>query len=286
MPKVPAFPPPLVEAYAKRNLGILVGSGLSLAQGVGGDFPKWSELPRRFLDRIRALGLRDQDWVARKEASLQGRLTLDDMLAELDVLKVPLEDGRKYQVAVNAVFRPRTAAPADVHHALVDLDVNLLATTNYDELIEETGGPRRSLYTWQESDRALSDIADGRRVLFKIHGNAAEANTLVMTRREYNDVSADTRYQRILGQLLQTHTFILLGYGISDPHDLDLILRNNTMAFGEATRTHYALLRKDAAAPHVERWQKEFNIQVIPYDDHADLPAILRALGGTRPNPH
>lgn len=43
---------------------------------------------------------------------------------------------------------------------------------------------------------------------------------------------------------------------------------------------HYALM-KDVSQS--DRWRREFNVESIPYQDHADLPAILRQLRATKP---
>ena len=121
--------------------------------------------------------------------------------------------------------------------------------------------------------RALR-IGDGRKVLFKIHGSAENEVSVVMTRREYDDAAKDVPYQRIMSHLLQSYTFLLVGYGINDPLDLDLVFGLNAGAFGSATRTP---LRADAQEReprhHRDRWQRDMNIQVVPYDDHGDLPA-------------
>jgi tetratricopeptide (TPR) repeat protein len=283
MANLPDLPPPLLAAHAAGILGVLVGSGFSRAGGVVGGFPKWTDLPGRFLDQIAALGQRDKAWVDKRRMLLEPNLSLVDMLAMLDGFQAALD--RSYQQALTSVFRPDPITPGDVHKALVELDVALLATTNYDELIEEAGGPRRAVYTWRESDKALADIAQKRRVLFKIHGTASRADTMVMTRREYDAAGHDAAYQRIQGDLFQNHTFLFVGYGMNDPYDLDLTLDLNARSFGVAVRRHYLLMHKDEAAPHAERWDREKNLQVITFEDYADLPAILRALGGARTSP-
>ncbi len=54
---------------------------------------------------------------------------------------------------------------------------------NYDSLVESVEGPPvRTPYTWMESDKALGDIKDARKVLFKIHGTANREDTVVMTK--------------------------------------------------------------------------------------------------------
>jgi hypothetical protein len=261
---------------------VLVGSGLSLAHDVKGNFPLWSALPKRLLDEVEAHSMIPDDQIAALRGVVQGSpLKLDMLLSVLDTLKIAL--GIKYQEAIRAIFRPRDAAPGDVHRALVELGVNVLATTNYDHLLEDAEGSRgRTSYTWMDSTNALGDINAGGSVLFKIHGTATLVKTVVMTRIEYTLAAADPSYQRVMSHLLQTRTFLLIGYGINDPHDLDLVFASNIKAFGSAGQMHYALMRGVSDTDRT-RWENDFNVQVIPYQDHADLPAILRQLRATKP---
>ena len=222
--------------------------------------------------------------IANKRGSFtSGRLALEDMLSELDTLRTSLVSVRKYQAALSAIFRPRTAAPGDVHRALVDLGVRILATTNYDSLLEAAQGPPlRTPFTWTESDKALGDIDEGRDVLFKIHGTADREDTVVMTQSEYEKASKDKSYPHGMSHLLQNYMFLFIGYGINDPLDLDLVFKRNVEAFGSATRGHCALM-KDARQIDRDRWQRGFNVHVLPYQNHDDLPAILRQLRAEKP---
>jgi hypothetical protein len=186
---------------------------------------------------------------------------------------------RKYRAALGSIFRPTTAAPGDVHRAIAELGANVILTTNYDLLFEAVSGPpARMAYTWREADKALADIEEGRPVLFKIHGSAEHHDTIVMTRAEYAEAALHAPYQRALSYLLQGYTFLLVGYGINDPLDLDLVFGLNASAFGAASKTHYALMRDGVSATDRDRWQRDMNVQVVTYADHADLPAIVRSL--------
>ena len=162
----------------------------------------------------------------------------------------------------------------------MELGVHLLVTTNLDELLEIVEGPpARRAYSWRKPDQVLDDIREGLKVLFKIHGSAEDDDSVVMTRAQYLRAAGDPPYQKTMSLLLQTHTFLFVGYGIDDPLGLDLVLGQNTQAFGSAAQTHYALV-KDARPTDRDRWQRALNVQVVPYDDDRALPAILRALRG------
>jgi hypothetical protein len=127
----------------------------------------------------------------------------------------------------------------------------------------------------------MLDIQEGRKVLYKIHGTADRNETVVMTQTEYAKARDYQPYQRALVFLLQRYTFLLIGYGMNDPLDLDLVFELNATAFGSAGRTHYALI-KGANPRECDRWRRDLNVQVVPYDDHAELPTILRAMRATK----
>jgi hypothetical protein len=257
---------------------VLFGSGLSPTKSAGGPFPTWRELPERLLEQALQHGVMLQTHVDARRMLMSGAVSLDTMLAELDTIKSTLRNARKYQAALDAIFSPTGAVCGDVHKALVELGVNLLVTTNYDELLEQAEGPpTRAVYTWQDADNAHSRIKAKRKVLFKIHGTVDKEKTVVMSRRDYDEAARDQSYQQIMRHFLQSYTFLLVGYGINDPHDLDVVFGLNVSAFGCATNTHYALM-KDAQQSDKDRWQRDFNVQVMDYPNHGDLPAILRAL--------
>lgn len=196
------------------------------------------------------------------------------MLAELDTLRTALD--RQYRQALAEVFRPQDAAPGAAHDALAALEPPAILTTNYDDLIELADRGRKP-YTWRRAADALSDLEIDRRVLLKVHGSADDTDSVVMTLSEYRAAHRDPGYRRVLGHLLQAHTFLFVGYGLNDPEDLDLLLRENASAFRSAARRHFALLR-DPADTERDRLHRDFHVQVVAYRDHEQVPAFLQDL--------
>ncbi|MDC0708831.1 SIR2 family protein [Stigmatella sp. ncwal1] len=276
------FPQPLLEAYRSKKLALCVGSGLSLSQGVQGNFPTWKELPRRFIDACAHHGMADNNFIQGQTYLFKSPMSLEPMLAALGVLSKTLGPVF-YQRALTAIFRPKDVKPGVVHEAIAKLGVRTLLTTNYDELIEELGEtPRRQVYTWKESDKALQDLKEDRPVLLKIHGTAHRADTVVMTELEYHQARADRSYQAVLSHLFQGYTFLFLGYGMNDPLDLDLVLKWNAESFRSTAQWHYALMKqpsdKEPRAAEWERYQREYNVQALGYRDHGDLELIVEQL--------
>ncbi|HZH17115.1 MAG TPA: SIR2 family protein [Archangium sp.] len=271
-----SFPKPVLEACRSQSLALFIGSGLSLGRDVKGSFPTWSQLPHRLLDACERLGSLDEQVIQARRGLFSGRMRLEVMLADLGSLRAALD--RDYQKALNDIFRPADAAPGAAHQAVARLGVRALLTTNYDPLLERLQEARhRQAYTWKESELALSDLESGRNVLLKVHGTAERHDTVVMTESEYRDVRSNPSYRAVLGHLLQGYTFLFIGYGMNDPLDLDLVLKWNADAFKSAARRHYALL-KDPSDTDRDRYEREYNVRVIPYSDHAQLPAILEEL--------
>ena len=111
---LPLLPNRLLDAHRAGKLALFVGSGLSL--GVQGNFPTWGQLPQRLLDACERYDSLDPAALALKRQSLALRMSLEQMLAELGVLRTALR--RDYQAALNDVFRPagrRSGARAPRH---------------------------------------------------------------------------------------------------------------------------------------------------------------------------
>src|SRR5262249_13762882 len=94
------FPRPLLDAYEKGELAVLVGSGLSLALDVVGNFPRWDELPERLIvlageyDVLRPTQLDGLRQMFKEYANLDERLTT------LEVIKTALRTRAFYQKAL------------------------------------------------------------------------------------------------------------------------------------------------------------------------------------------
>ncbi|UYI11560.1 MULTISPECIES: SIR2 family protein [Myxococcus] len=277
------IPAPVLEAYRSNKLALFVGSGLSLGKDVQGDFPTWGKLPERLLDACKRYDSLDEETIRLKHALFRNRMRLESMLSELGTLRTSL--GRDYQNALNHIFRPPDAAPGKAQHAVIQLGVRAILTTNYDQLLELTPEmPRRQPYTWKDSDKALADLRAGRKILLKVHGTSEHHDTVVMSEVEYREAHSNSGYQAVLRHLLQEHLFLFVGYGMNDPLDLDLALKSNVESFGITTQRHYVLLR-DAAANDHDRIEREYNIRIIDCSRHEQVPEFLESLAAAKAIP-
>lgn len=267
----------LREEVAKRRLVPFVGSGLSLQPDVKGNFPSWLGLYERMIDAcLETPGALTEELLRDRRRRGAHELTSDTFLLELDQFKEGLGEAA-YHRFVADVFRPRNAAPGRAHRALIHLNAPAIITTNYDQLIERADSDRKLAgYTWRDAGGALSDLHSEREVLFKVHGCASDARTIVLTRREYDLAKGDQVYQQVMRLILARYTLLFVGYGLTDPWDLDYAF-NAHASLGAGARVHFALVR-DPPRGAVEQLRKKWNIVAIPYPDHQDVAGFLECL--------
>jgi hypothetical protein len=273
------IPAPIRRAHDSKKLVPFVGAGLSLGADVQGNSPPWKELPIRFLHACKEMSRIEDDEAVHYESLLRREQNLDVRLSELDSLKTRLD--RDYPAAIAQIFRPPNARCGAVHRALARLGCPIVATTNYDQLLEDAEGPpRRNVYTWRDMDHAMGEIDSGRKVLLKLHGCAAKPDSVIMTTSEYRSVQSDASYAGIIGHLIKSSTLLFIGYGMSDPLDFDIVLRQHTQVFKASSSRHFALLR-GAAQEVKDRLNRDFNIKVIDLTSYDEIPAFLDALAVT-----
>ncbi|MBN1655179.1 MAG: SUMF1/EgtB/PvdO family nonheme iron enzyme [Deltaproteobacteria bacterium] len=281
--KHPEIPNLLREAYQEGRLALLVGSGASLGRDVRGGFPTWKEVGERLLKYGAERGLVDENERDRRMEDIRNARSLEAMLGFLDDIRTALRN--HYREALAEVFRPRDASPGGLHQAIRELGVSALLTTNYDQMLEFSAAEdRRAIYTWCNSIDALSDLSMDRKILFKVHGCSTTISSVVLTRREYDDLEKDIQYKKAIEKLISDYTFLFVGYGMNDPFDLDRVLTKNKEFFWHAARDHFVLL-KDARDTDRDRYLRDFNVRVIAYDSHDDIVAFLHELAADRKEP-
>ena len=117
----PPVPKPLARSYARRQLAVFVGSGLSQGSDVAGGFPTWRAVPERLLELCAERTGLAEDELERRRDSFGNARKLEQFLADLDGLKELL--GKHYPPALESVFDPAGARPGAAHAALERLDV-------------------------------------------------------------------------------------------------------------------------------------------------------------------
>lgn len=196
---------------------------------------------------------------------------------------------------IRAACRYGVAKPHEIHRKIVSLGPRCFVTTNYDNLIEE------SLRNWQPdrffrspvTNRHLTETAEivhARAIdfIFKPHGDAADSESIILTREQYRQLLPQGERQAALESLkmlLASRPVVYLGFGLRDP---DFIYVRDLLAntYKGGTRDHYAIMA-DVSDAESDYWRRNYGIHLDSYTtterpdktrDHTALLTLLDTL--------
>jgi hypothetical protein len=207
-------PPELIEQMGKGNVVLFLGAGLSIGAGL----PGWGDLIRPLAERIGYAG--------------------DDLLKAAQFY-----ENRNGRHALISYLRDRLDTtgiePTPNHALLARLPINILFTTNLDDLLErayrQAGRPvnlvvgATELPFWDES----------RVNLVKLHGTYDRPDSVIITEQDYHTIyRSNALVVQQLNALLAIKTFLFAGYSVSDP-DFNQIYDQLRIDLGRHQRRPY-----------------------------------------------
>jgi hypothetical protein len=269
----------LRQVLGQADTVLFVGSGISMWSGL----PSWFGFIEELAKFVEASG--ENADLVRSEAQ-RGDLLQAASYGFYKLTKPQVGD------FVRAACKYGTAKPHEIHKKLVSLGPRCFVTTNYDNLIEE------SLRIWQPdrffrppvTNRQLTEIAGiiyarATDFVFKPHGDAADTDSIILTREQYRQLLPEgERHAALesLKMLLATRPVVYIGFGLRDPDFIYIRdLLSNTYKGG--TRDHYAIMA-DTHPAEVDYWRKTYGIHLIGYtttdrmDNSRDHSPLLKLL--------
>ncbi|MFA7893603.1 SIR2 family protein [Pseudomonas putida] len=269
----------LKKILAQPDTIIFIGSGISLWSGL----PTWAgmiEELAKFLEKGdgRADLIRAE---AKKGDLLQAASYGFDKLTKQQIGEF-----------IRETCRYGKARPHEIHRKIVSLGPRCFVTTNYDDLIEQ------SLREWQPdrfyrppvTNRHLTETAEivhARAVdfIFKPHGDAADSESIILTREQYRRLLPQGENQAALESvkmLLASRPVLYLGFGLRDP---DFIYVRDLLAntYKGGVRDHYAVMA-DVHEQEADYWRRNYGIHLLGYNttersdksrDHSPLLSLL-----------
>ena len=270
------FPRDLVEALASDDAIAIVGSGLSVAAGM----PSWTGLLNLMILEC------EQHCVRFKDSDELRQMLGSGLLLEVadeccNQLGKPL-----YRDFIQRTFRDQSAIPTNTHQFLMQLPFTAMLTTNYDNLLERAfiQNSKKPLLAPVYTQKNVSQLArlagEKKFFILKMHGHADDTESIILTRRDYQDVlHLNPAYRTTLSTLFVSRTLVFVGYGLRDP-DLNFIFDEQAAVYKNFARRHFAFFA-DPGNVLSRGFSDRFNIEVIPYDSkrkHAELGTLLQAL--------
>ncbi|MBS7416996.1 SIR2 family NAD-dependent protein deacylase [Pseudomonas syringae] len=269
----------LKNVLAQSDTIIFVGSGISLWSGL----PTWSGM----IEELAVFLERD----GRSAELVRAEARKGDLL---QAASYGFDKLTKQQIGefIREACRYGKAKPHQIHQKIVSLGPRCFITTNYDNLVEE------SLRLWQR-DRfyappvtnrhltATAEIVSARSTdfIFKPHGDAADSESIILTREQYRRLLPQGESQAALESvkiLLASRPVVYLGFGLRDP-DFMFVRDWLTNIYKGGVRDHYAVMA-DVREQEVDYWRDNYGIHLVGYNtlerpdktrDHSPLITLL-----------
>lgn len=168
------------------------------------------------------------------------------------------------------------------HRALVALELPLLFTTNYDELIEaaylEAGEQLRVSINETEF---MAHRSTREPHLVKLHGSIDQPESIVLTRGDY--AAARRQRQEMLGYLrheMADSGFLFVGFSLSDPN-FNAIHDDLRLTYGVNMPASYTVQGRRNAIK--ECYLRSLDVNTLWLDSWNDLPGFLRRINPRDP---
>lgn len=245
----------LIEAYKKSNVVPFIGSGLSIPFKI----PSWEFLIRELANLYASDG---NDWVLDViEADLKGY----DYWRAIDTLKhyKMLDDLEIQEKVVELILSKQDINLEESEHNYSDLrklNCKLYLTTNYDYLLQEYLKFALMPINLSGLDINTQNLFEHQRVCH-LHGSISNPGTIVLSRKSYDDLYSDKKYDDFLKLITGTKTLFFLGFSFDDLYIRSMIKEHKESFKG----VHYILL--DNPSQEITRTLKEeYRLNVISYD--------------------
>lgn len=105
----------------------------------------------------------------------------------------------------------------DLHEKLLELDIKIIVTTNYDTLIEDMENKLKKTPQVIITKDQITSYNEKNNVVFKIHGDFNHSEYLVATEEQYDKYAHSHEFMITrLKSLLQNKSVLFLGYSLND----------------------------------------------------------------------
>lgn len=267
----------LLEQLARRQVLVVVGSGVSIAATANNAVASWKGLLQSGVARCLARHPElDVAWAGRVLEQIDGDMVNLLCAAENISRRLGAPNGGEYAGWLQDTIGTLRATNPGVLKALSGLKVPLL-TTNYDDLIENATGLREVVWTHpHQMDSFVRGASDG---VLHLHGHWRFPESVVLGLRSYEDILRSSPAQATLRSLftLKTLLFVGFGSGLQDPN-FGALLEWAAQVFATSMFPSFQLCL-DADRLQVQSQHAGRRIVALPYgSQHDDLCPFLQGL--------
>lgn len=265
----------LVDAIKRRRIAPFIGAGMSHPAG----FPLWGAAMKDILSRMTGIS---SDAVT-SEIKKFNYLKAAQMLWDHDSSQVKNYVRNKFdkrQISKDSICGPITLLPKISHGCLI--------TTNFDSIIEEVVG-RGSLEGYmhglQQGNKFVPKLIKGDRCILKLHGDAEDHETYVLTEGQYRNAYGDPLdftkpLPKALRQIFVSHSLLFLGCSLEQDKTLELFNAVYSDSQFEIP-DHFAILPEPKTATAKRKKESRLiNLKIrplwYPRDNHDFVEKLLK----------
>ena len=277
----------LRSELARGRVIVLVGAGVSLAATGGVPVASWTGLLTDGMARCEQLALRPlpAGWGDRTRAQIESG-DVEELLLAAEAVTGRLggREHGEYRRWLRETVGQLNASHREVLKALRDLG-GILATTNYDGLLEKVSG--RPAVTWQDTARAQAVLKGDEQAIVHLHGFWQEPGSVVLGVRSYEQLLGAEHAQAMQQAMAAMGTLLFVGFGagLADPNFAALRAWMARLFRGSQYR-HFRLAKDDEVDALKAEHRQDERVFVLGYGpDHADLAPYLRQLVAGAPPP-
>ena len=177
-------------------------------------------------------------------------------------------------------------------NAIIDLNLNQIWTTNFDEIIEQTIRRKFDIepVVLATSNDLFTQNLNGEYVVYKLNGTINTPDSMVLTKSDFFDYFKKQRlFFELLKRQLVLDSFLFIGYSFQDDLVLNA-LREIKEIFPHKGKIHYRFfvpqynkkseleLKKEFYIYEQRYFEDKYNIKTIPLDSFSQIDDYLQEL--------
>lgn len=268
----------LQRELARGQLLVICGTGTTAAS-LTSPLVSWTGLIDDAIDRAVANGVRDDDWSRRAKEDVRSPYG-NDIVAAAEKATDALggRTSAEFSAWLTDTVGQLKISDSTLPDAIAALGAAgaIIATTNYDDVLEEASGLHP--VTWRQEGRLRRVLKGEERAIVHIHGHWSDPASVVFGASSYADVASDPAAQQFLRAALYGQTALFVGYGagLDDPNFASIRRWLRERAADGMQHYRLALASEQAS---LQAGHAHDSITVIAYgDSHSDLPDYIRAV--------
>lgn len=267
------FPETLIESFKKGTSVFFIGAGISQEAGL----PSWNGLISDLISIAEK-----QPWCDVKKVTEYRDLLKNENNFLLLAEELKSELGRNFYDHMEKIFGKPDITPTDTMTSILSIKTNLIITTNYDRLIENSytklKGFFPSSFTYNQSREIANNFWKEKFFVLKAHGDAiSDVQGIIISQRDYRKtLYRELGYKSIMQSIFSTKSVFFLGTSMSDP-EFNLLLDYMHDSYSGGGPEHFLLTVSDNATPTKQkRFFEDFKIKTICYDNKSGSHSEVR----------